>query len=846
MNELAILVNKIEPTKRQIVTVATRFYDPLGFISPVVVNFKILFQRMCKRKLDWDEPLSGDLLREWKVLRSNFQGVTTSIPRSYFVLSDKSSSKCSLQGFCDASTDAYAAVVYIRTENEFGGTVNFVASKTRVAPTSKQTIPRLELLSTLLLANLINSAQKALAPIVEIQEIHCYSDSKVALYWIKGESKEWKPFVENRVNEVRRLVLPKCWKHCPGKENPADLPSRGMTPAELAGSKLWRYGPDWLIRNHPCEEALEMPDECLKEMKTSCHPTHNLVVTGNVHVLSNIIGCENFSSLQRLLRVTAYVLRFIHMLKQLIKKLNLTATLELTASELARAESLWAIESQRCFKEDRNFPTWQRQLGLFLEDGVWRCKGRLGNADIPYTAKYPILLHKGHHLAILIIRDAHQRVKHNGVKETLTEIRAKYWIIRGRQLVRTVLHKCVICQRFEGQAYNSPPPPPLPDFRVKEQPPFTTAGVDFAGPLYIRDKGLMNGNKVWICLYTCCVIRAVHLELVTDMTTEAFIRSFKRFTARRGFPYRMVSDNGKTFKSAAKSIGAILNHPEVQRYFAGIGMEWSFNLEKAPWWGGVFERMVKSVKRCLRKTIGRAKLCYDELSTALTEVEMIVNSRPLSFVSTEDMEEPLTPSHLLVKRRTLSLPDITLHKIDEGDYNAELTPNTLNRRMNHLRKTLDHFWKWWQREYLLQLRDYHRHYKKTDERGDTLSEGQIVLVHSDKHMRGFWKLGKVQKLIQGSDGHVRGAVIRLPARGNQATLLRRPLQCLYPLEVGHVACGNKERGEAKDVTHGEGVCTSDKESPVDTVRTVRPSRRAARKANDFIRTVMESDSGGEL
>ena len=214
--------------------------------------------------------------------------------------------------------------------------------------------------------------------------------------------------MENRVNEVRRLVLPKCWKHCPGKENPADLPSRGMTPAELAGSKLWRYGPDWLIRNHPCEEALEMPNECLKEMKTSCHPTHNLVVTGNVHVLSNIIGCENFSSLQRLLRVTAYVLRFIHMLKQLIKKLNLTATLELTASELARAENLWAIESQRCFKEDRNFPTWQRQLGLFLEDGVWRCKGRLGNADIPYTAKYPILLHKGHHLAILIIRDAHQ------------------------------------------------------------------------------------------------------------------------------------------------------------------------------------------------------------------------------------------------------------------------------------------------------------------------------------------------------------------------------------------------------------------------------------------------------
>ena len=189
-----------------------------------------------------------------------------------------------------------------------------------------------------------------------------------------------------------------------------------------------------------------------------------------------------------------------------------------------------------------------------------------------------------------------------------------------------------------------------------------------------------------------------------------------------------------TYKSAAKSIGAILS----ATIFC---MEWSFNPGRVEYLNGW--------------TIGRAKLCYDELSTALTEIEMIVNSRPLSYVSTEDMEEPLTP--LLVGRRTLSLPDVTLHKIDEGDYNAELTPNTLNRRMNHLRKTLDHFWKWWQREYLLQLKDCHCHYKKTDDRGDTLSEVQIVLVHSDKHMRGFWKLGKVQKLIQGSDGHVRGA-----------------------------------------------------------------------------------------
>jgi len=123
------------------------------------------------------------------------------------------------------------------------------------------------------------------------------------------------------------------------------------------------------------------------------------------------------------------------------------------------------------------------------------------------------------------------------------------------------------------------------------------------------------------------------------MTTEAFIRSFKRFTTRRGFPCKLVSDNGKTFKSVAKSIETILNQPEVQQNLLGVGMEWIFNLEKVPWWGRVFEWMIKSVKRCLRKIIGQARVSYDELSMALTEVEVIVDSRPLLYVSTEDMKK---------------------------------------------------------------------------------------------------------------------------------------------------------------------------------------------------------------
>ena len=141
---------------------------------------------------------------------------------------------CSLIGFCDASAGAYAAVVYLRVERSAGTTVNFVVSKTQVSPVNKTSIPRLELLSTLLLARFISSVSVALEADNQLQPHHCFSDSKVALFWIKGVTTEWKPWVENRVNEVRRIVPAECWNHCPGVKNPADIPSRGITSIELA------------------------------------------------------------------------------------------------------------------------------------------------------------------------------------------------------------------------------------------------------------------------------------------------------------------------------------------------------------------------------------------------------------------------------------------------------------------------------------------------------------------------------------------------------------------------------------------------------------------------------------
>ena len=193
------------------------------------------------------------------------------------------------------------------------------------------------------------------------------------------------------------------------------------------------------------------------------------------------------------------------------------------------------------------------------------------------------MLHRNHHLTTLVVRNAHERVQHNGAKETLTEVRSKFWIVKGRSLIRSLIFQCVVCWRFEGAAYKPPLPPPLPDFRVREEPPFTHTGLDFAGPLYVKTNGIAKSG---ICLFTCCIVRAVHLDTIPDMSTQAFIRSLKRFTARRGLPRRIVSDNAKTFKAAAKVIKVVVSNEEAQRFCADIGVKWLFNVEKAPWWGG--------------------------------------------------------------------------------------------------------------------------------------------------------------------------------------------------------------------------------------------------------------------
>ena len=833
VTDIAEAAATTEPTKRNVVSIIGKFYDPLGFLAPVIIRFKGLFQRLCERQLQWDEALPDALQREWEALVKDLHdSCSVSIPRSYYEGIDEDVCSYTLGGFCDASTTAYAAVVYLVMKTQRKSRTQFLVAKTRVAPMKALTIPRLELLSALLLARLITTVSSVLESTLPDLQKKCYTDSTVALHWIKGTSKEWKPFVQNRVNEIREKTSPVLWHHCPGATNPADLPSRGMTMSELRLSRLWRYGPDWLkdsLTANDADELAEMPKECSKELRASNKKSHNLVATEVKHTIGDVIQCERFSSFRRLVRVTAYAMRAVKLFQG---KRTSQSSSSIAIQELSEAERRWIEDSQGSLEREKSFDSLKPQLNLFRdENGLWRCGGRLANADIPYSTKYPLLLSRNHPLTPLIINDAHRRVLHNGVRETLTEIRRRFWIVKGRSLVRAIIHRCVTCRRYEGAPFPTPPPPPLPVSRVTEAPAFSFTGVDFAGPLTIRTEGPNKTGKAWICLFTCFVTRAVHLDIVLDMSTPTFIRCLKRFAARRGLPRRFISDNGKTFKAASKFLKSVFKDDTVRDHLAEKGCEWTFNVERAPWWGGAFERMVQSTKRCLRKMVGQASLTHDELITAVTEIESIINSRPLSYVSAGDTEEPLTPSHLLIGRRVLNLPDHLGHLCDPGDEDFDIDSTQLTRRTKHLSNTLNHFWKRWRSEYLAELRESHRHLLKKSRGKPQVSVGDVVIVHEEGLARGFWKLGRIQSLMIGQDGKTRGATIRLAAK-NRSTSLNRPLRLLYPLEID-------SSSESMDAPQKARESEKQDENAERPICRPRPRRAAAQKSEEKRRLWMK-------
>ena len=803
---------------------------------------------LCSEKLDWDQPLRGEMNKTWNLIFEELKPLGyVRIPRCYFY-PGFSKIDVQLHGFSDASERAYAAVVYIRVVYSDGRIeTRLAASKTRVSPIKKQTIPRLELLGAVILSRLTATVLKALPE--QVNRSNYWVDSRTVLCWIQND-KHWKQYVKHRVDEIRQMTAKKDWRYCPGVQNPADLPSRGLTGNEMVDNSMWWCGPQFLQlpeeewpRDQPTADTNEAAlSEVVKNPPNVVHVLASCEeITTEVN-LAEIINCQQISSLDRLFRVTAYVLRYVDILKRrtstrksrMKEESTKEDERELNSAEIIRAESLWIKTVQASsFKDELKFvqnqcqtkPRRVEQFGLFLDENkLLRCRGWLNNATLSSDNKNPILLPSKHPYVELIIRQTHDKVKHSSVNNTLTTIRERFWILRGRQAVKRVLKRCVTCRRLEGLPYSSYNVPDLPSVCVSEDPPFTHTGVDFAGPLFVCGNSTTesDNNKCYVCLFTCASTRAVHLELTPNLTVESFLLAFRRFTSRRGLPATLMSDNGKTFRGSSKEIVKIARSKEVFRYLAINGVSWRFIVEKAPWWGGFWERLIQSVKRCMKKSLGRTTLSYDELNTLLVEIESVVNSRPLTYVEDDQdgVSYTLSPSHLINGRRVTNTPN-------DSHFEVISTNESLTRRARHHRHLLRQFTDQWRKIYLLSLRERHAQVTK-NRKGVDIAIGDVVILKNDTSNRMFWKLAKVEELLPGKDGNIRAAIIKVSNADRNPRLLKRSVKHLFPLEVN-----NNDDIDRTEESEAEPTCVPPVCDTPNTSANTRPRRNAAMMGRTF-------------
>lgn len=753
-------------TKRMLLSDIARLFDPLGWVAPCIILAKIIIQKLWLAGIEWDEVVPSNIINEWLTYRRELAQLSMlQIPR--WINTSANNILIELHGFSDASKLAYAAAVYVRVVDNNGDVyVTLVTAKTKVAPIKQVSIPRLELCGAVLVTRLLVEVAEVLK--ISKEFIHAWTDSTVVLAWLNSHPSRWQTFVANRVSEILTTLEANQWSHVKSKFNPADCASRGLKPSELFNNKLWFNGPEFLYEREVKYNKLKDAETDLEEIKV------NLVTTTEDDIIWG-----KFSTLTKLVRVIAYMRRVLTWRKSMELKKGF-----LRSEELQAAMDICVRKCQReSFSEEIKDLIGTNKLGKlkgplkpltpFIDrDGNLRVGGRLEKATLNEDQKHPLLLPKKSYLTKLVIADAHTKTLHGGPQLMLVYLRSRYWILGAKELVKAHVRNCVKCVRYSAKT-TTPLMGQLPSSRVTPTRPFKNSGVDYAGPISIRtSKGRgHHAYKGYVCLFVCMATKAIHLEVVSDLTTQGFLAAFKRFVSRRGYCSDIWSDNGTNFLGASKELEKLFYieksgiHKELAEALATNGTTWHFIPPHSPNFGGLWEAGVKAVKYHLRRVIGDTTLTYEELSTVLTQIEACLNSRPLSRLeSVSEGFDVLTPGHFLVGEPLLTVPE----------YNFESQNVSNLRRWQLTQRMMQNFWRRWSQEYLTTF--LHRY--KWGSQSPEPNVGDLVLVKEEDLPPSRWLLGRVTTKHAGSDGITRVVSLR-----TKASVIKRPTSkiCILPI-----------------------------------------------------------------
>lgn len=768
-------------TKREYLRKIATLFDPLGFLAPYAIRAKVLMQDIWLSGIDWDDKITDDLLNKvetWFEELKTIEGIE--VPRC--IQSPSNTTKLTLHSFSDASESAYGASVYAKCEHEDNiSSVRLIAAKSKVSPTTSTSIPRLELMAAVMSVKLTGTIVKALD--LKMSDVTYWVDSLDVLHWIRNQSRIFKTFVANRVSTIQQSTNPSQWRHVPGKQNPADLISRGAKVSKLVEDRFWWQGPEFLKEDSsewpitPMKtNKVELSEVKLNKGKQSHEPVLDCYYTDRNLETDWRLHPERFSSWKRLVHVNAWVKRFIDNCRSSVEDRKIG---NLDLDEIRDSETQ-IIKDTQCkeFPEYRvllnkgKLPTNSKLASLnpmIDNDNILRCDGRLKNAEyLSYDNRYPIILPRKCWVTRLIVRQHHEDGDHSGTNFTLSQLSSKYWVIHGREEIREAERSCMKCRRQKAKPAQQIMAP-FPDIRVNlPMRAFGHIAVDYGGPFTTIQGRYKRREKRYLCLFTCLATRAVHLEMTYGLDTNSFLNAFFRMVNRRGMPVKVLSDNGTNFVAADKELRQLvtdIDTDEITKRTIDKGVTWQFNPPLAPHWGGVHEILIKSAKRALSGVLEKADITDEELLTAITGAEALLNSRPLTYQSANPQDDtPLTPNHFLIGQVGGVFAPQTL---DTSDFNPR-------KRWRRVQELIRHFWNRWRKEWLPALsRRKKWHQQKRD-----LEVDDVVIVIYPDCARGDWPLGRVIETYPGSDKRVRAA--KLLVKNKEIV---RPITKLCPLEL---------------------------------------------------------------
>ncbi|XP_058456723.1 uncharacterized protein LOC131434094 [Malaya genurostris] len=701
----SLLSGEVVPTKREAFSLVMSVFDPLGFVAALLIHGKVLLQDVWRSAIGWDDQIPTDIFPRWRLwvqLLRQLENVR--IPRCYFSgYGSHAYNSLELHIFVDASELAYAAVAYFRIVDDGAVRCSLVAAKTKVDPIKPLSIPRLELQAAVLGTRLMKTVISDHT--IKITRKVLWSDSSTVLSWLRSDLRRRTQFVAFRVREILEATDVDEWRWVPSKWNVADDAIKWTKETAMLDYSRWFSGPDFIYENMDYWPQYKQPQtETSEEMRS-------------IHVLSHsvtkqIVDFQRFSKFERLIRSVAFMNRFYNNCKRKLLHESVPITEVLSSEELKLAEfTIWKLiqldeyaEEFAILQRNKLLPPNQQEpikksskiyklspsIGV---GGIIRMERRMREANwASEDMKSPIIAPKKSYVTHLLIDWYHRRFHHANGETVVNEIIQKYYISALRVAVRIVCKRCNWC-KIDKSKPQTPRMGPLPAVRVTPYiRPFSFVGLDYFGPLTVRI-GRSNAKR-WVALFTCLTVRAVHLEVAYNLSTGSCKMAIRRFIARRGAPLEIYSDQGTNFQGANRDLKTAIEaiNSSLAGTFTNAATQWKFNPPYAPHMGGVWERLVRSVKVALAYLPVARNPDEEILSTVLIEIEAMVNTRPLTYIPLDNAtEEALTPNHfLLLSSSCVGQPA-----------KLPVDPRTIMRSSWNLAEVmLDRFWTRWIHEYL--------------------------------------------------------------------------------------------------------------------------------------------------